>query len=226
MNLDRVSEYHRDQWNSFRALEVACRGLSVREMDQLKGALEPYLHFRRTLDAFQQKLFGAFCRITCFDTRMSACCSFESIFTFFADQAITYLLSTPEEIEALLAKLEKPNRTARCVYLGESGCLWKVRPIACAMFLCDQARATVFSSDRDAEAAWERLRKAEKAYTYPTRPVLFDDLERVFIDLGVDSPHMYFHKSPGLVRLKARSGAGKGSTPSDSTGSPSSATVL
>ncbi len=119
------------------------------------------------------------------------------------------MLSTPEELESLFHRLEQTNQTGRCVYLGESGCIWRVRPISCAMFLCEQAKQHVFRGGSDAEAAWQELREAEKAYTYPVQPVLFDDLERVFIDLGVDSPHMYFHKSPGLLRLKARSGLGK-----------------
>jgi len=206
MHLDRVSEYQRDQRNSFRAIEKACRGLLHGEREKLKESLESYLQFRRTLDDFQEQVFGAFCRITCFESKLSACCGFESIFTFFADQVITLLLSTPEELETLFHKLEQPNQTGNCVYLGESGCIWRVRPISCAMFLCEQAKQNAFSDDRDAEAAWGELREAEKAYTYPVQPVLFDDLERVFIALGIDSPHMYFHKSPGLLRLKARSG--------------------
>jgi hypothetical protein len=209
MNLDRVSEYHRDQWHSFRAIEKACRGLLSGELEKLKESLESYLQFRRTLDDFQEQLFGTFCRTTCYESKLSACCGFESIFTFFADQVITFLLSTPEELETLFHKLEQPNLTGRCVYLGEQGCLWRVRPISCAMFLCEQAKQTVFSEDRDAETAWKKLREAEKAHTYPIQPVLFDDLETFFIALGVDSPHMYFHKSSGLLRVKARSGLGK-----------------
>ena len=209
MNLDRVSEYHRDQWHSFKAIEKACRGLLHGELEKLQRSLESYLQFRRTLDGFQEQFFGAFCRTTCYESKLSACCGFESIFTFFADQVITFLLSTPEELEALLHKLEKLNHTGRCVYLGESGCIWRVRPISCAMFVCEQAKQHAFSEEPDTEAAWEKLREAEKTYTYPIQPVLFDDLERIFLDLGVDSPHMYFHKSPGLLRVKARSGLGK-----------------
>jgi hypothetical protein len=209
MNLDRVSEYQRDQWQSFKAIEKACRGLLSGELDELKESLASYLQFRRTLDDFQVQFFETYCRTTCYESKLSACCGFESIFTFFADQVITLLLSTSEELEALFRKLEQPNRTGRCVYLAETGCIWRVRPISCAMFLCELAKQHALSGDCDAEAAWKELREAENAYTYPIQPVLFDDLERVFIELGVDSPHMYFHKSPGLLRLKARSNPGK-----------------
>jgi hypothetical protein len=205
MILDHISDYNRDQWNSFNAIEKACRGLPHFELEKLKRSLESYLHFRNNLDSYQQQYFGRFCRTTCFDGGLSACCGFESIFTFFADQIITFLLSTPEEHAALLHMLEQPNKTERCVYLGERGCLWGVTPISCAMFFCEQAKRTVFSENRHAQVIWEQLRLQEKAYTFPTQPVLFDDMERYFIDLGVDSPHMYFHKSPGLLRVKAQS---------------------
>jgi hypothetical protein len=206
MNSDRVSEYNLDQWTSFKAIEKACRGLPESELEKLKESLDSYLQFRNALDEYQRRHFAAFCQATCFENKFSACCGFESIFTFFADQIISFLLSTPEELEALLRKLEQVNRTERCVYLGESGCMWRISPISCAMFLCEQAKRTVFGEDRGVEAMWEQLRMQEKEYTLPTKPVLFDDLERYFINLGVDSPHMYFHKSAGLLRLKARFG--------------------
>ena len=43
------------------------------------------------------------------------------------------------------------------------------------------------------------------AQTWPDRPVLFDELEKLFIKEGYDSPLMYCHKSPGLLRLKSKS---------------------
>ena len=206
MNLDRVSEYNRDQWMSFKAIEEACRNLSDLELKELRGILTSYLQFRKALAAYQHRYFGDFCQVTCFDGKVSACCGFESIITFFADQVATYLLSTPEQIEVIFRKLEQPNRSTRCVYLGETGCIWSLTPISCAMFLCDQAKRAVFDEDRHAEAIWEEFRRLEKDYTHPTKPVFFDDIESYFIILGVDSPLMYFHKSPGLLRLKSRSG--------------------
>jgi hypothetical protein len=206
MILDRVSEYNREQWKSFRAIEMACDGLPGSELASLKESLHSYLQFRKSLANYQQRHFSSFCQAKCFETDLSACCGFESIFTFFADQVITFLLSTQEELTALFHKLEQPNETRRCVYLNEKGCVWKMSPISCAMFLCEPAKRVVFSDDSNAEAIWEQLRTQEKDYTLPTKPVLFDDLETHFIRLGIDSPHMYFHKSPGLLRLKAESG--------------------
>ncbi|MFP5213179.1 MAG: hypothetical protein ACLGPL_07345, partial [Acidobacteriota bacterium] len=120
----------------------------------------------------------------------------------------TCLLSTPGEREEIVRVLDRPNTTERCVYLGKKGCIWKVRPISCAMFFCDQAKERVFSGRSDLSERWGELQKGEKEFTLPVKPVLFDELEEYFMGLGVDTPHMYFHKSPGLLRLKARSGLG------------------
>ena len=94
------------------------------------------------------------------------------------------------------------------------------------MFFCEQAKETIFSANHPAQAVWEELQMQEKAYTYPNQPVLFDDLERYFVDLGADSPYMYFHKSPGLLRVKAQSGLGKPGVGSHSVKSRSSTTVI
>lgn len=206
MNSDRVSEYNRDQWTGFKTIEKACHNLSERERMELRGYLNSYLKFREELAAYQQQHFGAFCRATCFENRISACCGFESIFTFFADQVIAYILSTPERMEAIFRKLEQPNRSSHCVFLGEKGCMWSLSPISCAMFLCDQAKQSVFDRDQHAKVVWEEFLRVEKDHTHPTKPVLFDDIESYFMLLGVESPFMYFHQSPGLLRLKSQSG--------------------
>lgn len=206
MNLDLVSEYNRKQWTGFKIIEKACRNLSNLELKELRDNLKSYIQFREDLAAYQQKYFGAFCRAACFESGISACCGFESIITFFADQLITYLLSTPEQMEAIFRKLEEPNQSPGCVFLGETGCIWSLPPISCAMFLCEQAKRSVFDENQHAEAIWGEFLRLEKEYTHPTESVLFDDLESYFILLGVDSPHMYFHQGPGLLHLRSRSG--------------------
>jgi len=206
MNLDHVSEYQRDQWVSFKAIEQACRQLTDLQVQELQESLSTYVEFREDLAAFQQQYFGAFCRAACFDSGVSACCGFESIITFFADQVLTYLLSTPDQVAALFRRLEQPNRTSNCVFLGDRGCIWSLPPISCAMFLCDKAKQHGFDGNPHALAIWEEFLRREKEYTHPTQPVLFDDIESYFMLLGVDSPHMYFHRGPGLLELKARAG--------------------
>ena len=62
------------------------------------------------------------------------------------------------------------------------------------------------SSKRDASylSEWNRLREEEKKYTWPDEPVLFDELEEIFIVEGIESPLMYFHRGPGLIRIKSK----------------------
>ena len=50
---------------------------------------------------------------------------------------------------------------------------------------------------------WER---EAKAYRWPEKPVLFDALEKIFLDLGCDSSLMFLNKSPGLLRIKQQAG--------------------
>jgi len=61
----------------------------------------------------------------------------------------------------------------------------------------------------DLEHRWQKLQRQEKSFTKPDRPVLFDDLERFFIERGYESPLMFFHHSPGLLRLKKKHNVGR-----------------
>ena len=70
------------------------------------------------------------------------------------------------------------------------------------MFICDDAEKHMFSSTPETRQKWERFKHIKKQFTWPDRPVLFDDLEALFIKAGYDSPLMYLHNSPGLLRLK------------------------
>ena len=114
------------------------------------------------------------------------------------------LLSKEEEVEGLLQRLSQDNGGLNCVYLGEKGCLWQLKPIVCEMFLCDHAKNTVLGKDDALWDRWNRLRQREKRYTWPSSPVLFDELEEIFIRADLESPLMYFHRSPGLLRIKAK----------------------
>jgi hypothetical protein len=92
------------------------------------------------------------------------------------------------------------------VYLGPDGCRWKIKPIVCQMFLCEPAKARVFRQYSEAESEWIELEQLRKKFTWPDRPVLFDHIEKYFISLGCSSALMYLHQSPGLLRVKRRSG--------------------
>ncbi len=203
-----VSRYNLDQWDGFTAILRALEKMDRTEIEFLRELSQPYLRFREALEAFQRLYLEPLCVRTCYETGVSACCGFESIFTFFADQVVTLLFSREEEIATLLDVLQKPNKTRRCVYLGSRGCLWKIRPISCTMFFCDEVKNTLIHDSAALQEEWERFQAWEKEFTWPDKEVLFDLLEKHFLHRGVETPFMYFHKSPGLLRVKARAGLG------------------
>ena len=175
-------------------------------IDALRAEAHEYLKFREDVDAFLNTCFASICTQKCFQSSLSACCSREGIITFFADIVINALFSTPDEQNRLLTVLRKPNAGPKCVYLGPQGCLWRIKPIVCQMFLCDAAKETVFSDHPLAESAWNDLKRREKNFTWPDKKILFDDLETLFINAGHASSLMYLHHSPGLLLVKKRAG--------------------
>lgn len=201
-----VGEYNRDQLITVHAVLEVLSGLTSGEIRTLRAMIHPYLGFRREIDAYYQLYFEPLCKPRCFETRLSGCCGFESIITFFADHVISLLESSREQSEVLLSSLNRPNVTERCVYLGPHGCLWKVPPVSCAMFLCAPSKEIVFETHPEAESLWTDHQLAEKRFTWPNQPVLFDALERFFMERGCDTPHLFFHRSPGLLRAKAMAG--------------------
>jgi len=179
-------------------------GLAPDARARLRRRIRFYLGFRDEVARFHQTHLASVCSEKCYTTETSACCGREGIATFFADVVINILLSSPAEINALLLAVSQPTTGPNCVYLSGEGCLWRLKPIVCEMFLCDHVKIRVLEKNRSLKNRWERLRRRERLYTWPTRPVLFDELEALLRAAGLDSPLMYFHKSPGLLRLKAR----------------------
>jgi hypothetical protein len=177
--------------------------LSPTETDGLMTRIRNYLRFREDTDRFLRNYLSAICTQACYESRQSACCGREGITTFFADVAINALMSPDEQVDRLLDALHAPDIDSKCVYLGHHGCLWRIKPIVCEMFLCKRASTTVFDNNAEALTEWKRLKRREKRYAWPSRPVLFDNLEAYFMGKGCQSSLMYFHNSPGLLRVKA-----------------------
>jgi hypothetical protein len=201
-----MNDYQQEQLD---ALMIARQGLSRLDAparQQIDNAIRDYLAFRQAVDGFLQLHFSAVCNRTCYRSRTSACCSKDGIITFFADTVVNALVAAPRQVERLAQALRRNNAGHRCIYLGSHGCLWTVRPVVCAMFLCDRAMRTVFAATPQAEPEWDALRRREKAFKWPDRPVLFDHLEQVFIDMGLRSTLMHLHLSPGLLRIKRQAG--------------------
>ncbi len=199
----QISEYNRDQVDATRMVRHHLGKLSRVQLERLKRRVRPYLRFRGDVADFQKHYFSEVCTEKCFTSQNSACCGREGIATFFADVVINVLVSSTEEVDMLIKTLSRDRGGFKCVYLNGQGCLWRVKPIVCEMFLCDHAKETVLDKDEALKERWEQLRHREKRYTWPSEPVLFDELEEIFIRAGFDSPLMYFHRSPGLIRVKS-----------------------
>ena len=203
-----ISEYNQQQKDAILLVRQHLSHLSDSELRRLKQRIRSYLGFRKAVASFQKRHFADLCSEKCFTSYTSACCGREGIITFFADVVINVLLSTQEEIDTLLDILDTDIGGLNCVYLNNTGCLWRAKPIVCEMFLCEHAKNLVLDNNKVLKAQWETFRQRERRYTWPTRPVLFDALEDYFIEAGFDSPLMYLHRSPGLLQLKARHGLG------------------
>ncbi len=176
--------------------------ISESERERLKEDLTDYLTFRDAVDAFQENYFRDICDRKCYQSKLSACCSRDGIITFFADVIINALMANPAALERLQDALTHPHEGFKCVFLGHEGCLWRIKPIVCEMFLCDSAENAVLKENPLARKHWDALVRQKKTFTWPDRPVLFDTLEQICIDAGYTSPLMFLHNSPGLLRVK------------------------
>ena len=211
--MENSSEYQKEQQEALGMIRKHLSGLSGDALAHLKALVSEYLTFRHDVDRFLEKHFSLLCTDTCYRSSLSACCTREGIITFFADVVINALQSSASEMQALQERLTFPYLGNKCLYLGEQGCLWKVKPLVCEMFLCTKAEKEVLSRNPRVQKAWEMLKQRDKSFRWPDQAVLFDDLEEIFINAGYTSTLMYLHNSPGLLRVKAmRNGSVKNRT--------------
>jgi len=197
-----MNSYQQEQAQTLSLVRRHLADISASKRQALLSQIMDYLEFRHKVDAFLSEHFSNLCTQKCYQSKRSACCSRDGIITFFGDVVINTLVSEDDEIEALTVAIQKPYDSFKCIYLGDQGCLWRVKPIVCEMFLCKTATKEVFGQKPEAAEVWNEFKKRRKLFTWPDRPVLFDDLERYFIDAGYSSPLMYLHNSPGLLRVK------------------------
>ena len=197
-----MDDYQKEQFDAYSMIMSHLVSMPEGFIRQLEKKIEGYVQFRMAVNDFLSAHFSDICNQNCFQNRKSACCSKEGIVTFFADTVINVIRSEKKDIEGLLAVLKTENTGFKCIYLGETGCMWKLKPIVCEMFLCQKAKAEVFENNTQLAEEWDHIKKTEKDFTWPDKPVLFDDLEDMFIKAGLKSPLMYFHNSPGLLRIK------------------------
>ena len=201
-----MNSYQQEQRDALSMVVRHLEQLSADERRRLQKTLKAYLDFRYRVDCFLAKHFQQVCTASCFQSERSACCSRDGIITFFADVVINVLMSESDDLDQLYTVLEAPHKGTKCVYLGGAGCLWRIKPIVCQLFLCDAAAEDVFAQRPDLKKQWEDFKTEAQQFKWPDRPVLFDALEKYFIDAGCRSTLMYLHTSPGLLQVKKKAG--------------------
>jgi len=201
-----MNEYQQEQYAAFQTVIRGLAGLSRNQAAGMEALSQPYLQFRRQLDDFQSRHLADVCTRQCYRSHRSACCSKDGIVVFFADVVINALVSSVPEIDELVARLRHPLRPDKCIYLGRDGCSWKVRPIVCAMFLCDRAHREALTGEPELQRQWVDFERRRKTFTWPDRPVLFDKLEQSFMRRGFRSTLMFLNTGPGLLRVKKQAG--------------------
>lgn len=197
-----MNEYQVEQLEALRT--VRRHPDAAAGQPSIKTEIERYLAFRDRTAGFHQAHFEPFCAEKCYFSNASACCSKDGIIVFFADVVINALASSAAELDLLEQAIANPVSPGKCIFLTRSGCLWRIKPIVCEMFVCRAAKTTAFENDPRAAEQWKEFEKERKSFTWPDRPVLFEHLERLFIDIGAESTLMHIHNSPGLLRIKKK----------------------
>jgi hypothetical protein len=177
-------------------------GLGADRIEKLRAEISDYLKFRGRVGRFLDDHFSGICTQKCYQSRLSACCSKDGIITFFADMAVNALASSAPALDILEQAIFHPADEFKCIYLLHTGCAWKIKPVVCEFFLCDEAEQKAFTLSPEARACWQGFENEKRLFTWPDRPVLFESLERYFMDMGCVSPLMYIHNSPGLVKIR------------------------
>lgn len=202
-----MNDYQQEQWDALKLTRKTLSSLSDHELELLKNRIQLYLDFRSKVDRFLQTHFADHCNQSCYSNRRSACCSKDGIVTFWADVVINTLNSSPTVLSELEHSLVNPLYDHKCTYLGPTGCCWQVRPLMCAMFLCDEVQISVFHNEHNhLKQHWQSLFDEAKGFRWPDRPVLFDWLETYFMSRGVHCSLMYINTTPGLLRIKQKAG--------------------
>jgi hypothetical protein len=202
-----MNDYQKEQAESLTIVREHLSSLDSNQKENLFEMASEYFLFRKEVDFFLNNYFGSICNLKCYQSLLSACCGRDGIITFFADMVINALVSSEQDLDRLhVAVSLSDDNVIKCIYLGKNGCLWKIKPIVCEMFLCNSAMKEVFEKFPEAALKWNQLKEHEKLFKWPDRPVLFDYLEKVFMTAGYRSSLMYFHNSPGLLRIKQQAG--------------------
>ena len=201
-----MNTYQKEHLDTYRLVMDYLASHPAAERKYLLDLTADYIDFRKRLDEFQQTYIGDLCSGRCFQNNLSACCSRDSIIVYFADVLINCLYSNEDETKSIIKLLQGDNSGHRCIYLAHHGCRWRISPIVCSMFLCEEAETVIRDGTLHVAEQWRAFEAERNLYTWPDRQVLFDDLECRFLDAGLNSPLMHLNSSPGLLALKRKAG--------------------
>ena len=197
-----MNAYQSEQLEALRMVRRHLNALTDAELTALKAEIVDYQAFRSQVGSFLDAHFKGICTEKCFAGRLSACCSKDGIIAFFADVAVNALASDDADLDRIEAAIQRQASAVKCIFLSEHGCLWRIKPVVCTFFLCDEAENRAFGDDPEAAAKWAALKEMKKDFTWPDKPVLFERLEDFFISRGCRSSLMYLHFSPGLSKIR------------------------
>jgi hypothetical protein len=197
-----MNDYQAEQLEALRMVRQHLYALPEAEIAALKADIADYLVFRSQITDFLDIYFKDTCTEKCFASSLSACCSKDGIIAFFADVVVNALVSEDGDLDRIEWAIQSPARADKCIFLAQGGCVWRIRPVVCTFFLCDEAESRAFGDNPEAAAQWASLKEIKKHFTWPNKPVLFECLEDFFISRGCRSPLMYIHFSPGLARIR------------------------
>ncbi len=204
MKSNQITPWQKEQYEALLLVRRSLETNHFNRLDSLQSLIAEYIDYRREIDVFLNRHFSRICTEACYTTAKSACCGKDGILIFLAEVVINAIISDTTSLQRLENGIGQPNTGSKCDFLGRMGCRWQLRPLVCALFLCNEAEKMVFGDATELENEWERLKKKAKRFNWPDRPVLFDSIEKIYITNGYDSPLMYCHKSPGLLRLKKK----------------------
>ena len=197
-----MNDYQAEQLEALRMVREILNALPDSETTKIKAEIADYQVFRSQVADFLDTHFKDICTEKCFASRLSACCSRDGIIAFFADVVVNALVSEDEALDRIEAAIQNPENAVKCIFLAEGGCLWRIKPVVCVFFLCDEAEKRAFGDNPEAAREWATFKEIKKHFTWPDKPVLFERLEDFFISRGCRSPLMYLHFSPGLSRIR------------------------
>ena len=179
-----MSEYNTEQLETLRIVRQFLKSLSENETRFYKKQIEDYFLFRKKVSDFSRKNFSSICRAKCFENKLSACCTKEGIITYFADVFINAIHSDTSVLDNMESMLHNGGSSKNCVYLGNNGCIWLIKPIVCEMFFCDFLISEAEKDNPSIKKELEHLKLLQKNFTWPDKPVYFNTIEEVFIERG------------------------------------------